>query len=111
VKRLQLLTGWQENGFEFWLLCGVVFLGWMFRQRIWQLGLVCAACNLMAYLAYRQHHPDLQRIFTKLGDLVMLIYVFNGNGGWRRKLGRKLKNAAMTAINAASFKRQIREVA
>lgn len=109
VKALLVAMGWQENGFEVWFLCGVVLLGWLTKRKVWQTGLVCAACNLMAYLAYRQHHDGLRQIFNRLSDLVMMIFILNGNGKWRRKLWGKLKSAALTAVNAASFKRQAKE--
>lgn len=109
LQSLRTMMGWQENGFEVWLLCGVVLLGWKTRRSVWQLGLVCAACNLMAYLAYVQHHDGLRQIFNRLSDLVMLIYVIDGKGNGRRKLWGKLKSASLTVVNAASFKRQTKE--
>ncbi len=109
LQNLRTTMGWQENAFEVWLLCGVVLLGWKTKRGIWQLGLVCAACNLMAYLAYLQHHDGLRQIFNRLSALVMLIYILDGNGKWRRKLWGKLKSAGLTVVNAASFKRQTKE--
>jgi hypothetical protein len=109
LRRLRLYAGWQADGYTAWIFAIYVFVRWRTHRRIWQLGLVCVACYLMAYLAYCQHHEGLRHIFSRLGDMVALFTVFDGDGKWRRKLWGKLKSAALTAVNAASFKRQTKE--
>ncbi len=109
LHSIRIALGCQENGFFVWVLCLYVLLCWRIQGRVWQMGLACAACNLMAYLAFKMHREDLRQAFDSLGDLIILISMFSGRG-WGRKLGNKLKSMSLTAINAASFKRQSAEV-
>jgi hypothetical protein len=78
-------------------------------QKFWAAGAAAAACLVLAWLGYITRHERLHDALSHLAIFVMLagtiIDIFN------KRLKKHLKNikgAVLTAVSAASFKRQIK---
>lgn len=85
-----------------WLL-----LWYVWRRVVRGIWLAMMTCALFGYVAFRLHHELAHRTFIRIACLILLFYV--ADGPWRKKLWGRIKSAGLTAINAASFKRQTKQ--
>lgn len=109
ASNLRQLMGWQENGFIVWVVLILAALRWWRSRKVWHGGLAFAVCNLFAWWAFRLHREDVRLVFDRLGNVLLWVTILDDDGKWRRRLWGKLKSVGLTAINAATFRRQTKE--
>lgn len=73
-----------------------------FKYLVWMTGFA------FGYVASRMHHEAAHNWFRRITAWYILFYWIDGP--WRKKLWGRIRSAGLTAINAASFKRQSKEV-
>lgn len=79
-----------------------------FYRKVRYVWVVSAVFNYMAYVAHARHNEHAHHVLDSLSNIVLLFWWLDGNGWWK-KLWGKIRSAALTAVNAASFNRQTKE--
>lgn len=102
------LLGLQENAWSAWLCVLASLRAYRVSKKIPQVWLAAGLCNLIAYTAWRMHNEPARRVFSFVGDALILLNFFMGTKWWK-KLKGLVKSAGLTLVNAASFKRQSKE--
>jgi hypothetical protein len=107
--RFEIASGIQHDLFWAGFIAFLLGVRWLIRKTFWHAGAAAMVCDLLAYAAWLEHNVRAQHVFASLSSAVVLLGTFDGDGKWRKKLWGRIRSGALTAVNAARFRRQTKE--